>query len=70
MVQTTHPLRRWRDAKRVTLADLARRVGVSPSHISEIERGINAPSLELAAKLSRETSVPIVDFVRSTGAAA
>lgn len=66
-----HALRRWRKDKGVTLADLAERVRVKPSHLSEIERGRNTPSLALAAKLSRETAgtdgkpiVPLDAFVR------
>lgn len=70
-----HALRRWREEKGVTLAVLALEVGVTPSHISEIERGLNTPSLDLAAKLSDATkdesgapAVPIEEFVRRPGA--
>jgi transcriptional regulator with XRE-family HTH domain len=60
-----HALRRWRKGNGLTLVVLAGRVGVTPSHLSEIERGRNRPSLELAAKLSRITKneVPLSDFV-------
>lgn len=56
MVATDHPLRLWRKASNVTLTALAGKVGVTPSHLSEIERGSNTPSLDLAAKLSRATA--------------
>jgi transcriptional regulator with XRE-family HTH domain len=56
MIATNHPLRRWRKDRDVTLAALAGKVGVTPSHLSEIERGSNTPSLELAAKLSQATT--------------
>jgi len=61
-----HPLRAWRLERRKTLAGLAARVGVTPSHLSEIERGLNQPSMNLAAKLSRATGgeVQVGDFVR------
>jgi transcriptional regulator with XRE-family HTH domain len=52
---TVHPLRRWRKEKDVTLAELARMVDVTPSHLSEIERGNNEASLALAARLSEAT---------------
>ncbi len=68
MVQE-HALRRWRKENKVTLAALAIRVAVTPSHLSEIECGHNAPSLDLAAKLSRETLLPIDVFVRTSEAA-
>lgn len=56
MIVTDHPLRLWRKASKLTLTALAGKVGVTPSHLSEIERGANTPSLELAAKLSRATA--------------
>lgn len=67
MIQTKHPMRVWRNEKRITLNALAEKVGVTPSHLSEIERGVNSPSLDLAAKLSRatadETGHPAVDVL-------
>lgn len=67
MEATDHPLRRWRQSKELTLQQLIELAGVdvSPSHISEIERGNNKPSLDLAAKLSRATdgAVKIEEFV-------
>lgn len=66
-----HPLRLWRNRHGVTLATLAGRVGVEASHLSMIECGVKSPSLELAGKLSRETTaaggapeVPIDAFDR------
>lgn len=71
-----HPLRRWRSENKVTLAALAARVGATPSHLSEIERGENVPSLQLADRLSRATAapdgvpaVPLTEFVPQTEAA-
>ncbi len=64
-----HALRRWRKENKVTLSTLAGRMAVSASHLSEIECGRNGPSLELAAKLSRETLIPLDAFVRLPEAA-
>jgi transcriptional regulator with XRE-family HTH domain len=66
-----HALRLWRKENGVTLTTLASRVGVTPSHLSEVENRRNMPSIELAAKLSRETqgSVPLDAFVPRTEAA-
>jgi transcriptional regulator with XRE-family HTH domain len=55
MIVSDHPLRLWRTANGVTLAKLAAEVGVTASHLSEVERGRNNLSLDLAAKLSRAT---------------
>ena len=73
-MEQVHALRRWRTAHKITLAALADRVGVEPSHLSEIERGKNRPSLQLAAKLSKATApesnpeapeVSLSEFVRA-----
>lgn len=68
MVQTDHPMRAWRDAHKITLARLAGTVGVTASHLSEIETGKNAPSLDLAVRLSRATGVPVDAFLRESAA--
>ena len=64
-----HPLRTWRKANGKTLADVAEDVSVTPSHLSEIERGLNEPSLALAARLSKATDIPLDKFVKHTEAA-
>jgi transcriptional regulator with XRE-family HTH domain len=72
-----HPLRRWRKECKLTLEQLAVRVGeVTPSHLSEIETGRNTPSLVLAARISRATAneagvpaVPLTEFVPQSEAA-
>jgi transcriptional regulator with XRE-family HTH domain len=71
-----HPLRKWRETAKITLKSLAERVGVTASHLSEIETGRNTPSLALAAKLSGATAneqgvpaVPLTEFVPQQEAA-
>jgi transcriptional regulator with XRE-family HTH domain len=58
MTATNHPVRRWRKDNGKTLSALAGKVGVTPSHLSEIERGLNKPSNDLTAKLKAETGLP------------
>lgn len=62
----THPLRKWRKDNGVGLDVLAEKTGVQASHLSMIERGLRGVSMELAAKLSSETSgeVPLDAFIR------
>jgi len=69
-METSHPLRLWRKRENITLAALGRQVGVSPSHLSEVERGLDEPSMNLAARLSRATGgeVDIGSFARSEAA--
>lgn len=76
MADAAHPLRRWRKSEGVTLAALAQEVDVTPSHLSEIERYENNPSIDLADRLSRATSrlgkngiaVPLDAFVKAEAA--
>ncbi len=57
-----HPLRVWRQNHKVNLKTLGEEVGVGPSHISEIERRINGPSLDLTLRLSRLTGIAPKDI--------
>lgn len=66
---TAHPMRQWRKDAGKTLADVASAVGVTPSHLSEIERYENEPSLSLAAKLSEMSKIPLDGFVKKREAA-
>ena len=62
-----HPLRTWRHSQepRKTLADLANAVGVTPSHLSEIENWNNDPSLDLVSRLHRVTGIEMAQFIRT-----
>lgn len=62
-MNTVHPLRAWRKDNGKTLIDVAGAVVVQPSHLSEIERGVNRPSPSLAAKLSALTGIPMRDLL-------
>ena len=69
-----HPLEQWLEAEklagnRVRKRDLAARVDCSPSRITQILHYGSEPSLALAAKLSRETGIPIDKFVKQAEAA-
>lgn len=60
-----HPLRTWRKDRGITLQGLAALIGVTQSHLSEIENWKNEPSLDLAARLSLESGIEIAKFVKS-----
>jgi DNA-binding XRE family transcriptional regulator len=54
---------------KMTLQDVSNIVGASPGHLSEIERGIKGPSLELAVKLTQLfPTVQVATLVRSVAA--
>lgn len=67
---TKHPLKQWLDEQKgsgnpVRLYKLAKRAECAPSRLSQIIRG-DTPSLALAARLSRETGIPIDRFVEAS----
>lgn len=63
------PLWRWMREKRVTLGELATRVGVTPEYLSNVRRGVNRPSDELKWKLEDATKAIEVErgFANPTG---
>lgn len=69
--EKTHPLYRWRKLKGdKTLQEVADLVGVTQSHLSEIENWKNEPSLDLAARLHTLTGIDMKDFVKAQETAA
>ena len=55
-------IRRLRGARNLTAAALARAVGVSPSMISQIERGVTSPSIEVLWAIARALDVSMGSF--------
>ena len=66
-----HPLKAWRRGQqpKMTLVSLAQRVGVTASHLSEVENYKNEPSLDLTSRLSDLTGIEMKAFVVPTEAA-
>ena len=63
--------RRVREARLATgisVRELARRVGVSPSHVSQVERGIGAFSVPALYAVSREIDLSLHDLLAAPGA--
>ena len=50
-------LKEWRSEKKLVQTEVGSRVGVNQSMISEIERGVKDPSIELLAKISKATGL-------------
>lgn len=55
-------LRRLRTDRGRTLTDTARRAGISPQYLSEIERGIKEPSSEMIAAVAGALGVTLLDL--------
>jgi|YNPBryantNP2012_1023418.scaffolds.fasta_scaffold06723_1 transcriptional regulator with XRE-family HTH domain len=56
-------LRRRRLERGLTLYALARQTSLTPSFISQLERGVNSPSLTTLQKLADVLNVPIMYFI-------
>lgn len=52
----------------LTVAELARRAGISAGLVSQLERGLGNPSLETVANLARALGVPIGSFFSGASA--
>lgn len=64
MTDSIHPVRQWRKDHGKTLGQLAEAVGVTASHLSEVERGRNELSLDLARKIKRVTGLSLDSIVQ------
>lgn len=63
-------LRRLREARDVSQVELAKRLGVTQSNVSEMERGIRTVTSHFAVKLSKSLRVSIDEIlIGSNGAA-
>jgi DNA-binding XRE family transcriptional regulator/mRNA-degrading endonuclease RelE of RelBE toxin-antitoxin system len=63
----SHPLKVWREYRRLTLASLAKACGVSSAALSQIENGKRSPSVELLIKLARALACDMEDLIRMDG---
>ncbi|WP_245674655.1 helix-turn-helix domain-containing protein [Herbidospora cretacea] len=55
-------LREIRHERGEKLADTARRAGVSPQYLSEMERGVKEPSSEMIAAVAGALEVTLIDL--------
>lgn len=56
-------LKSWREKRSVTLAELSRTTGISPSTLSRLESGKRAPNLELVIPVARALRLQLDDLV-------
>lgn len=56
-------LRHLRHLRGETLDQTARRAGISPQYLSEIERGVKEPSSEMIAAIAGALDITLVDLV-------
>ena len=53
------PLRVWREHRRMTGADLAQRVDVTPAHISKLESAKGEPSVTVLRRIGKALAVEL-----------
>jgi transcriptional regulator with XRE-family HTH domain len=68
MTDNLHPLRQYRRDHGVTLKTLAEKVKTTKANLSRIETFKQSPSFGLAGRLSRETGLPLAQFLRDAAA--
>ena len=56
-----------RERRRQTQAELAAQIRLSPDAISQIERGVSAPSFPTLENIARALNVPLRDFFEVVG---
>ena len=56
-------IRHWRQARHLTLAELAARVGCAPSQLSLIETGKREPKVSLLQDIAEQLGVPVADLI-------
>ena len=63
LIAGDHPIRVWREHRCLKSQDLARRAGISPALLSEIENGKKEGSIKTLAALARALQVDLDDLV-------
>lgn len=58
-----HALRMARTSQRRTLAEVARRAGISMQYLSEVERGLKDPSSEVLAAITGALGIDLDDLL-------
>jgi len=57
-------VKKVRLSKQMSQGDLAKKLGVGPSYVSQIERGMQNVSLKVIEKVARALNVPIDKLIK------
>jgi DNA-binding XRE family transcriptional regulator len=63
IIEGESPVRVWRVYRGLALRDLARRAGISPGYLSEIERGRKSGSIEAISALAAALGLRVDDLI-------
>ncbi len=57
IINGTHPIRAWREYKKIKLNDLAQRVSISSSYLSQIENKKRNPTIETLKAIAKALGI-------------
>jgi DNA-binding XRE family transcriptional regulator len=57
IIDGTHPIRAWREYKNMRINELAKRIGISGSYLSQIENGKRNPTIETLKAIARALDI-------------
>ncbi len=59
VIDGVHPIRAWREYKKIKIGELANRIGISGAYLSQIETGKRNPTLETLKVIAGALDVDI-----------
>lgn len=55
----TSPIRAWREYRQIKMGELAKKIGISPAYLSQIENGKRNPTLDTLKSIAMELKIDI-----------
>ena len=53
------PIRAWREYRQIKMGELAKKIGISPAYLSQIENGKRNPTLDTLKSIAMELKIDI-----------
>lgn len=53
------PIRAWREHKQIKMNELAKKVGISPAYLSQIENGKRNPTIDTLKAIAKELNLEV-----------
>lgn len=57
-------LKAWREAEELSQAEFAKKIGISPQNLNDIEKGRRIPTPSRAAKIAKRMNLPAIAFIQ------
>ncbi len=59
----TNPIRAWREYKHIKMNELAKKVGISPAYLSQIENNKRNPTVDTLKNIAQELGIDIDNLI-------